>query len=79
MQKKMRNSYSITVTIIALFMHETINGRDICDATRFSFYDTRSIDLHRRMARDSVFICPVFFRKKVGHFDLNDATPQHPF
>lgn len=60
----MRNSYSITAAITALFMHETINGHDICDETRFSFYDTKSIDLHRRMARDSVFICPVFFEKK---------------
>lgn len=74
----MHNAYNIIVAITALFMHETINGRDISDETRFSFYDTWSIDLYQQMARDSVFIC-LFFRKKVGHFDLNDATPQHPF
>ena len=60
----MHNAYSIIVAITGLFMHETINGCDISDETRFSFYDTRSIDLHQRMARDSVFICPFFFEKK---------------
>lgn len=80
-EKKMHNFYNITAAIRVSFMHETINEHDIFDKTRFNFYDTRSIDLHRRMAWDSVFICPLFFskKKKIGHFDLNDATPQHPF
>lgn len=78
-KKKVHNFYSITAAIIALFMHEIINERDISDETRFNFYDTRSIDLHRRMAMGQCFYLSLFFRKKVGHFDLNDATPQHPF
>lgn len=73
--KKMHNSYSITAAIIALLMHETINERGISDETRFNFYYTRSIDLHRRMAWDSVFICPPFFSKKSRTFWFKRCYP----
>lgn len=73
-KKKNAQFYSITAAIRVLFMHETINERDISDETRFNFYDTRSIDLHRRMAWDSVFICP-FFSKKNRTFWFKRCYP----
>jgi len=67
--KKMHNAYSITAAITALFMHETINDRGISDEKVIYIDEWHGI----------VFLFVLFFSKKVGHFDLNDATPQHPF
>lgn len=70
-----------------------LTGRETFGETRFSAYDTGSIDLYIDEdgergtngeegweGKEIVFLFVFFsFGKKVKHFDLNDATLQHPF
>lgn len=84
---------SIAASITVSFMYETINGsqdflakQDLAPTMQEVLIYT-SINMGARDGRggrvggegSGVFICFFSFGKKVKHFDLNDATLQHPF